>query len=284
MLLPGTIMLGLFSIVPMFGIVLAFKQFRPREGIWGSPWIGLDNFLYAFSTDESVNVLWNTMSIALMKIAGNLIIPLVFALLLNELRIRWYKRTVQTIVYLPHFLSWVILAGVFKEIFSVSGSVNGILGWFGVEPIMFMGSNSWFPTILVSTDIWKEFGFGAIIYLAALTNINPNLYEAAVIDGATRWQQIRFITIPGITSTIVLLGTLSLQNVLNANFDQVLNMYNVMVYDSGDVLDTYVYRLGLNQLQYEVATAIGLFKSVISFFLITLSAYLAAKFANYRIF
>jgi len=284
MLLPGIVFLALFSIYPMFGAVIAFKRFLPAKGIWGSPWIGWDNFDYMFQIQDSKQVLFNTLFIAIMKIIAGLVVPLAFALLLNELRQLFFKRFVQTIVYLPHFLSWVLLGGILVDVLSTDGMVNHLLTFFGLKPVFFLGSNAWFPFVLVGSDVWKEFGFSAIIYLAALTSINPVLYEAAEIDGATRLQKLRHITIPSITATIILLATLSLGNVLNAGLDQVLNLYNPMVYHSGDVIDTYVYRVGLVSAQYGLATAIGLLKSVVSFVLIIFSYVLASRFANYRIF
>ncbi|GIP34661.1 sugar ABC transporter permease [Paenibacillus sp. J2TS4] len=284
MLLPGMIILAVFHYYPMAGAVIAFKKFLPAKGIWGSPWVGLENFLYMFQISDSKIVFFNTIYIASMKIVGNLLFPLLFALLLNEIRIRYVKRWIQTIVYLPHFMSWVILAVILTQLLSLKGIVNQILGWFGVEPILFLGSNAWFPYVLVATDVWKGYGFSAIVYLAALTAINPALYEAAEIDGASRFQKLRHITIPGISTTIILLATLSLENVLSAGFEQILNLYNPLVYASGDVIDTYVYRVGLLNSQYGIASAVGLMKSVISFFLIVLAYQLASRFANYRIF
>ncbi len=285
MLIPGICFLIVFSILPMFGIVIAFQKFIPARGIAGSPWVGLDNFIYMFQIPDSRQIFLNTIVIAVSKIAMNLVVPLLFALLLNEVRLKWFKRTIQTMVYLPHFLSWVILASMFKvNIFSLEGVINRGLEWIGVEPILFMASNFWFRPIIVATDVWKEFGFGTIVYLAAITSVSPVLYESAVIDGATRVQRIRYITLPGIAATIVLLGTLSLGNVLNANFDQIFNMYNSLVLETGDIIDTYVYRSGLMAAKYGLATAVGLMKSVVSFILIVMSYSLAAKFANYRIF
>lgn len=285
MLIPGICMLILFSVVPMFGIAIAFQKFIPAKGIFGSPWIGLDNFRFMLQIPDSKQIFLNTIIIACSKIIVNLIVPLLFALLLNEVRVKWFKRTVQTMVYLPHFLSWVILAGMFtSNIFSLDGMVNSVLGVFGIEPVFFMASNFWFRPIIVLTDVWKEFGFGTIVYLAAITGLDPGQYESAVIDGANRMQKVLYITIPGIAATIVLLGTLSLGNVLNANFDQIFNMYNTMVLKTGDIIDTYVYRSGLLGAKYGLATAVGLMKSVISFILIMTSYKLADKFANYRIF
>lgn len=284
MLLPGFIWLTLFSIVPMFGIVIAFQDFNPGQGILHSDWVGLENFKYMFSLNDSKTVFFNTLFIAVMKIIANLIVPLIFSLLLNELRLAILKRWVQTIVYLPHFLSWVILSGILLDILSYKGPVNSLLGFFGISPTLFFGSAELFPFIIVGSDVWKEFGFNTIIFLAALTGINPAMYEAAAIDGATRWQRLLHVTLPGLMTTVILLAVLSLGNVLNAGFDQIFNLYNPLVYSSGDIIDTWVYRTGLLNLQYGLATAMGLMKSIISFLLITTSYFLAAKFANYRIF
>lgn len=284
MLLPGLIWLVLINIVPMSGIVMAFQDFNPGAGIWKSDWIGLENFEYMFVLSDSKTVLLNTIYIAVLKIIGNLIVPLVFALMLNELRMQIVKRWVQTIVYLPHFLSWVILSGILLDVFAFQGPVNSLLGTFGIEPVLFFARADLFPYIIVGSDVWKEFGFNTIIYLAALTSINPALYEAAAIDGATRMKRLWHVTLPGITTTIVLLAVLSLGNVLNAGFDQIFNLYNPLVYSTGDIIDTWVYRAGLQNLQFSLATAMGLLKSVVSFILIVVSYLLASKFANYRIF
>ncbi|OXM83472.1 ABC transporter permease [Paenibacillus rigui] len=284
MLLPGMIWLTLFSIVPMFGFVIAFQDYNPGTGMLHSEWVGLDNFKYMFTLNDSKTIFFNTIFIAVMKIVANLIVPLVFALMLNELRMMVLKRWIQTIVYLPHFLSWVILAGILLDVFSFKGPVNQSLSVFGIDPILFFARADLFPFIIVGSDVWKEFGFNTIIFLAALTGINPSLYEAAAMDGATRLQRLRNVTLPGISATVVLLAVLSLGNVLNAGFDQIFNLYNPLVYSSGDIIDTWVYRTGLVDLQYGLATATGLLKSVISFILITTSYFLASKFANYRIF
>jgi putative aldouronate transport system permease protein len=285
MLLPAVLFLCVFSLYPLAGSVLAFKGYQASRGIWGSPWVGLDNFTIVFGTPHFWTILRNTVFISVMKIALGLVVPLSFALLLNEVRLSWFKRAVQTITYLPYFLSWVILAGVFKDIFSTAGVVNKLLGLlFHTEPVMFFASVPAFPYIVVLTDTWKDFGFNAILYLAALAAIDPGLYEAARIDGASRWKQLLHVTLPGITATIVLLAALSLQNVLNAGFEQILNLYNPLVYESGDILDTYVYRMGLIDSQFEVATAIGLMKSLVGFIFIYSANALAGRYANYRIF
>lgn len=285
MILPGLAVIAVFSYLPMFGVVIAFQKFVPAKGIFGSQWIGWDNFRYVFQLPDFYQVVWNTVFIAGMKILVGLIVPITVALLLNEMRKEFIKRSVQTLIYLPHFLSWVILGGIMIDILSPSeGIVNKLIVKLGGEPQFFLGSNAWFPYTLVISNEWKEFGFSTIVYLAAITSINPSLYEAAVMDGAGRLRQTWHITLPGMRPIIVLLATLSIGNVLNAGFEQVLNLYSPVVYESGDIIDTFVYRIGLIDAQYGVATAVGLFKSVVSFVLISISYILAYRFANYRIF
>ncbi len=284
MLTPGFVLLVLFNILPMTGIVIAFKDFRPELGIWGSPWIGTENFEYMFMLRDVRSMLFNTVYIAVSKILLNLLIPLIFALLLNEVNKLRFKRIVQTITYMPHFLSWVILAGILINIFSFDGPINTIRQTLNMPKFLYFGTASSFPTIVIWSDVWKEFGYNAVIYFAAITGIDPGLYEAATIDGAGRFQRIWHVTIPSIRTTIVLLAVLALGNVLNAGFDQIFNLYNASVYSTGDIIDTWVYRAGLNSFQYSLATAVGLFKSVISFVLITASYWMARRFAGYSIF
>ncbi len=285
MLLPGVIFLAIFAYTPMVGIVIAFQDFIPTKGFFGSPWIGLEHFKFMFELPDTMTIIKNTLIISFLKIILGFITPFIFALLLNEARISFIKRSVQTMVYFPHFLSWVILGGIFVDIFSLrGGAVNQIIGFFGIEPIFFMGDEQWFRVILIVSDVWKEFGFGTIIYLAALAGINPELYEAAIIDGANRWKQTIYITIPGIMSVTVLIATLSIGNILNAGFDQIFNLYNPLVYDTADIIDTWVYRMGIQQAQYSLSTAVGLLKSVVGFILIVTSYKLASRYANYRIF
>lgn len=268
----------------MYGVITAFKEFNPGLGIWRSPWVGLENFAYMFELDDSKLIFRNTVVIAFAKMVGNLIVPLVFALMLNEVKSRVFTRTIQTAVYLPHFLSWVIVAGMMLDIFSYSGPVNQILAGLGFEPTLFFADARIFPALVVGSDVWKEFGFNAIIFFAALTSINPEMYEAAAIDGASQWKRLIKITIPSILPVAMLLATLSLGNILNAGFDQIFNMYNPSVYSTGDIIDTWVYRAGLIDFQHGLATAVGLLKSVVGFILITVSYTLAYRFANYRIF
>ncbi|ETT52955.1 binding-protein-dependent transport system inner membrane protein [Paenibacillus sp. FSL R7-269] len=286
MLLPGLVMIILFSYVPMAGVMIAFQKFIPAKGLFGDQkWVGLDNFEYVMNLPSFTQVLWNTLFISSLKLILGLIIPLVFSILLNELASNVIKRSVQTAIYLPYFLSWVVLGGILIDILSPSGGiVNEFLGWFGISKIFFLGDNDWFPFTLIASDVWKNFGYGTIVYLAAITGIDPGLYEAATIDGANRWHKTWHITIPGIRMVIVLLSVLSLGQLLNAGFDQVFNLYSPQVYESGDILDTFVYRIGLLDAQYGVATAVGFFKSIISLTLISSSYFLAYRFAKYRIF
>ncbi len=284
MLIPGLLWIFIFKIIPMFGLAIAFQDFIPSKGIFGSEWVGFENFRYLFLLNESKTVFFNTIYIAVLKIIANLFFPLLVALLLNELRVKFLKRWVQTVVYLPHFLSWVIMAGIMLDLFSLYGPANGIRTLLGMKPILFFGQADLFPGLIVASDVWKEFGFNAVIYLAALTGVNPEIYEAAAVDGANRFQRIAYITIPGISTTIILLMVLSLGNVLNAGFDQIFNLYNPLVYSTGDIVDTWVYRIGLLNAQYGLATAVGLIKSTVGFALIGLSYFLARRYANYNIF
>jgi len=284
MLIPGFVLLILFSIIPMSGIVIAFEKYVPAKGIWGSKWIGWKNFEYMFSLPDSRAIFTNTLVIALSKILLQLIVPVFVAIMMGEIRTVWFKRTIQTVIYLPHFLSWVVLGGIITNMCSLDGIVNKMVTALGGQPIMFLASNTWFRKVVILTDTWKEFGFGTVIYMAAMTGIDESLYESAQIDGATRMQRIWYITLPGILSTVILMATLSLGNVLNAGFEQILTMYNPLVYETGDILDTYVYRMGIENAQYGLATAVGLMKSALSMFLIIASYYLAGRFANYSIF
>jgi putative aldouronate transport system permease protein len=286
MILPGLLFLIIFNYIPMAGVVIAFQKFIPAKGLFGAQkWIGLGNFEYVFMLPNFRNVLRNTVYIAVMKIILGMIVPIVVSILLNEVRTPRLKRDIQTAIYLPHFLSWVVLGGIFIDVLSTTdGIVNNTIRALGGTPIFFLGDNNWFPNTMIITDTWKEFGYGTIIYLAAITGIDPSLYEAAQIDGANRWNQTWHITLPGMRMVIVLLMVLSLGNVLNAGFDQIFNMYSSPVYESGDIIDTFVYRIGMLDAQYGVATAVGLFKSVISLILISGSYLCAYKFANYRVF
>lgn len=284
MLLPGMIVLALFVFVPLVGSLMAFQNYKIGLGLFRSEWVGLENYRIIFTFPDSVQVFWNTLVIAFGKLVLNAIIPVAFSILLNELGGKIFKRAFQTIVYLPHFLSWVVLATVVTNMFSLDGPINSFLGLFGIEGIQFLADNSWFRTVIIGADVWKEFGYNSVIYLAALLSIDPGLYEAASIDGASRFKQIMHITLPSLMPTVVLMVALSLGNILNAGFDQVFNLYNPIVYETGDIIDTYVYRIGMVERQYSIGAAVGLFKSIISFVLILGSNKVAKKLTGSGIF
>jgi putative aldouronate transport system permease protein len=286
MILPGFLLLVLFSYLPMFGISIAFQKFIPARGIFGNQkWIGLGNFEYVMKLPNFFGIIMNTVTISLWKIIFGLTVPMTIAILINEVQNNTLKRGIQTVVYLPHFLSWVVLGGIFIDMLSpTDGLVNNIIKSLGGKPIFFLGDNKWFPFTMVFTETWKEFGYGTIVYLAAITGIDPCIYEAAQIDGANRWKQTLHVTLPGMRMVIVLLAVLSLGNLLNAGFDQIFNMYSPPVYESGDIIETFVYRIGLLDSQFGVATAVGLFKSLVSLLFISTAYFCAYKFADYRLF
>lgn len=288
MLIPAVILLLIFSYLPMVGIVIAFQDFVPSGGMKGfftSAWVGLDNFKYVFEMKDFRQVMINTLVIAIMKIIAGIIVPLILALLLNEVRNKHFKKATQTLIYIPYFLSWVVLGGILVDILSpTDGIVNTFLGLFGHEPVYFLGSLKTIRGTLIVSEVWKNCGYNMVIFLAALTGIDQSQYEAARVDGAGYFKQMLYITLPGILPQIVLVTVLGMGNILNAGFDQIFNLYSPIVYEKADILDTFVYRLGMVNLQYSVSTAVGLFKSVISFILIAVSFTLAKKFANYQIF
>ncbi|MRJ46889.1 ABC transporter permease [Fundicoccus ignavus] len=280
MVAPGMIFLLIFSYAPMFGLVMAFQDFVPAKGFLNSEFVWLDNFKYIFTLPDIWQVTYNTIFIALGKIILNTIIPIIFAILLNEIRVKWFKKSLQTIVYLPHFLSWVILASVVVNLFSLDGTVNQILQSIGLNPINFLGSNKVFPHLLIWTDVWKGFGYSSIIFLAAITSIDPGTYEAAKMDGASWLQQVRHVTLPGMLPYIILMTILALPGILSAGFDQVYNLYSPPVYASGDVLDTYIYRIGLIGRDYSLGAAVGLIRSIVGLFLVFGSNKVAEKTTN----
>jgi len=267
MLLPGLAYFLVFAYAPMTGLIIAFKDFSLQNGIFHSPWNGLANFRTLFEGTDFLLTLRNTVTISILRLTFGFAAPIILALLLNELRVVWLGKTVQTLTYLPHFLSWVILGGVFLMIFAGDGPFNKLVALAGAKPIPFYSDNFWFLVLVVATGIWQSAGFGAIIYLAALSGISPQLYEAAQIDGAGRWQQIWRITLPCLTPTIVTLFILNLGQILNAGFDQIYNMYNPVVYGVSDIIDTFVLR-HMVTMDFDIATAAGLFKAVVGMLLI----------------
>lgn len=277
MILPGVIFYILFKYVPLAGTIIAFQDYQIFNGILKSPWVGLDNFQYIFSYPDFYNVLTNTALIALYQLIFGFPAPIILALLFNELRMLLLKRSLQSLFYLPHFLSWVVVGGIVFELLAMEGVVNAVRGLFGNEPILFMQKEAYFRSIVVISGVWKEVGWGTIIYLAALAGINPHLYEAAVVDGAGKWKQTLYITIPSLMPTIVILFLLRIGNFLELGFDQVYNLLTPMTYSVGDIIETYVYRAGVLQGEYSVTTTIGLFQSVIGFALLWVFNRLARK-------
>nr|WP_246470116.1 ABC transporter permease subunit [Cohnella nanjingensis] len=285
MLLPAVLLQLVFGYLPLGGLVIAFQDFKPYQGIFHSPWVGWAHFRFMFEYPDSKQVIFNTVIIAGLKIVSNIVVPFTFALLLNEVRKQLFKRTVQTLVYLPFFISWVFLGGILNDVLASDGIVNNLLvSWFHIEPILFLGDGNWFRFTVIVSDIWQQFGFGTIVYLAALAGVNPALYEAAEVDGASRWKQTLHVTIPSLAPIVIVVGTLALGNILNAGFDQIFNLYNALVYDKGDIIDTFVYRTGILNGQFSFGTAVGVFKSFVGFALIVLSYRIAYKLADYKIF
>lgn len=280
MLIPGLLAFTLFSYLPMQGIVIAFKDYKVFDGIWGSEWIGFKNFADMFAGDDFLRALKNTFEISFLKILFAFPMPILFAIILNECTFNRYKRIIQTFSYLPHFFSWIALSGIMTQVFSTSGAVNMLLSVFGVkEPVLFFADGFWFRFMIIITDIWKEFGWSSIIYLAAIMGIDPSLYEAAKIDGAGRLKQAIHITIPGIIPTIVTMFILRLSSVLNVGLDQIYSMYNPMVYDVSDILDTYVLRI-LQAADYSFGTAVGLFKSVVNLIFVVAGNFVVRKLTH----
>lgn len=276
MLLPALVYYTVFHYVPMYGALIAFKQFSINKGIMGSPWVGLKHFTYLFELEKFWQVFWNTIVISSYRLVFGFPLPLIVAILLNEARKIMFKRTVQTIIYLPHFISWVIMGGLLISLLSTDqGAINNAVRSLSGEPIGFLTDERMFRSTLVGSMIWKEFGWNTIIYMAALAGLNPQLYEAAVMDGANRWRRIWHITLPGIRSTIIILLILRIGGLMEAGFEQIFVLYHPGVYRVADIIDTYVYRIGLTEGRYSLAAAVGLFKSAINFTLLIVANWLS---------
>jgi putative aldouronate transport system permease protein len=268
----------IFKYVPMLGAVIAFKDYNVFKGIVESEWVGLQHFKAMFEYPDFLSTFVNTLLINLYDLVFAFPAPIVLALLLNELRHARFKRLVQTVIYMPHFLSWVIVSGVVVALLSPStGMVNSVLGWFGIEPIYFMGENEYIRTIIIGSGLWRDIGWGTIIYLAALAGVNPDLYEAAEIDGANRWQQTLSITIPSILPTVMILFLLKIGNFMEFGFERVFVFLNPLNIQNGEIIDTYVYKAGLLEMQYSYTTAVGLFNSVIGLILVYIANSLSKK-------
>jgi putative aldouronate transport system permease protein len=277
LLLPGTLLVLVFKYIPMGGLAMAFQDFDIFEGFGGSRLVGFGNFVRVFGDEYFYTVFLNSLIISLLKLVWVFPLPILLAIMLNEVRNLRYKKTVQTLVYLPHFLSWSIVYGIFYALLSFDGPFNSVMSSVGLDRIPFFIDARFFRSVLVGSDAWKTVGWGTIIYLSALTAIDQELYQAAKTDGANKLQQIFHITLPGILSTVVVMLVLRLGSLLNAGLDQIFIMYNPTVYNVADIIDTYVYRKGLGQMEYSYGAAVGLFNSVISFTLVMASNYAAKK-------
>ncbi|MDQ6420550.1 ABC transporter permease subunit [Paenibacillus sp. LHD-117] len=271
MVLPGLLLILVFKYIPMYGVTIAFKSYDASLGFLRSPWIGIQHFQAFFDSPMSWRIIKNSLLLAFYSLLFGFPAPIIFALLLNELRQKFFKRVVQTITYFPHFLSAVIVIGFVHEFSSVDGIINKVMGWFGAEPKALLYLSEAFRPLYIGSGIWQELGYGAIIYLAALTGIDPAQYEAAVIDGANRWQRLKYVTWPAIIPATSVMLILKLGSILSTDFQKVLLMYNPKIYDTADVIETYVYRVGVQGGQFEYGAAVGLMLSVISFVLIVLA-------------
>jgi putative aldouronate transport system permease protein len=284
LLLPGIIFYLLFRYKPMYGILIAFKDYRFRLGIMGSPWVGLDVFKELLGSKDFWLVFRNTVIISSYKLVFGFPAPIILALLLNEVRVLSFKRIVQTVSYLPYFVSWVVLSGIFFQVLSPSsGPVNYVLKALTGRTLYFLGDPALFRGTIVGLSMWKGVGWGAVIYLAALAGVNPELYEAAYIDGAGRWQRAVHITLPSILPVITILFILNVGSIVEDDFDQIFNLYRPVVYAVGDVLSTYTYRKGLNEMRYSLATAVGLFQNVLAFLLVAIANLLSKRVGEYGI-
>lgn len=276
MLVPAIVYYVIFCYVPMYGITIAFKDFSPMAGIWKSPWAGMETFRKLFSMEKFYSVFWNTIRISVIRLIFGFPFPIIIALLLNELKNGKLKRVIQTAIYVPNFISWVILGGILTSILSMdSGIVNSVIKALGFAPVGFLTDERYFVGTMVVSMIWKTFGWNTIIYLAAITGIDTQLYEAATVDGANRWQRLLHITLPSIRSVIIVVLITRIGGLMQAGFEQIFVLYHPGVYATADIIDTYVYRMGLQEGKFELATAVGLFKSVINFALVVMANKLA---------
>jgi putative aldouronate transport system permease protein len=285
MILPGLFFFVVFKYVPLLGSVIAFQDYSVFRGFFESEWVGLKHFANLFSNLDFLRILNNTLLISLYHLLFGFAAPIILALLMNEVKNMAFNRTIQSLVYLPHFLSWVIVGGLVMSLLSPEGGlVNEVVGLFGIDPIFFMQEPEYFRSIIVSSSVWKEVGWGAIIYLAALSGINPDLYEAAEIDGAGKFRQAISISLPCLLPTIIVLFLLRIGHILDLGFEQVYIFLNPLVAEKGEIIDTYVYQVGLLGAQFSYTTAIGLFKSVVGLILIITANQLSKKFTNNSIF
>lgn len=268
MLLPVVVYFLIFHYQPMYGASIAFKDFIPAQGIMGSPWVGLKHFESFFRSPSSFQVIRNTILLNLYNLIFGFPAPIILALLLNEIRSTRYKRLVQTVTYMPHFISLVVICGIIRDFSAMDGLFNSVRGLFGLEPIMFLAEPDLFRTLYVSTDIWQGIGWGSIIYIAALTGIDQELYEAATIDGAGRWRRMISITLPGIAPTIIIMLIMRVGHMMSLGSEKVLLLYSPIIYETADIISTFTYRKGLLESNYSYSAAVGLFNSAINFVLL----------------
>lgn len=277
-------LLAIFKYVPMVGVMVAFKDYSPRAGILGSPWNDFEHFRFLFSTPQFPELIVNTFRISLLKFAFGFPAPIAFALILNELTNRRYKRAVQSISYLPHFLSWVVLGAIFKVLLSVErGPINAVIRALGGEPIYFLAEPDWFLFSVVITHIWKSIGWGSIIFLASITSIDPGLYDAADVDGANRLQKALHVTLPAMVPVITIMLILTVQNLNQAGFDQIYHLYNPLVFSVADIFETYVYRVGLVDRQYDFGIAVHLFQNLVAVMFVMIANTLARRYSEYAL-
>ena len=276
-ILPPVLLIFIFNYIPMYGVQIAFRDYRIADGIWESPWVGFKYFIIFFKSYYFERLLFNTISLSLYSLAAGILPPVIVAIALNETRNWYFKKSVQMILYAPHFLSTVIITSMINQLLAVNGSVNRYIQMMGYNYIQFLGNPAWFQSIYVLSGIWQGTGYGAIIYLAALAGINQELYESARVDGVSKWQQIRHIDIPGILPTFTILLILSTSRILSVGFEKVLLLQNSMNISRSDVIDTYVYRMGLLQMQFSLTAAVGLAKSVVGLVVLYLVNLLARK-------
>lgn len=281
MLAPTIVWFIVFLYKPMYGLQIAFKDYSIFRGVANSPWIGLEHFEFLFSNDQFLRAVGNTIKISALNLIFGFPAPIILALLFNEILNAAFKRTAQTIVYLPHFISSVIIAGIVITAFSPTvGIVNTIIGWLGFEPIYFLTKPEWFRPIFVGTGIWQEAGFGSIVFLAAIAGVNPSLYESAVVDGASRWQMMWKITLPSILPTIIIMLIIRIGNIMEVSFELIILLYQPATYATADVVNTFVYRQGLQSGQYDFAAAAGLFNAVVAFVLVMAANTLARRYSR----
>lgn len=280
LLLPGVLYFIIYRYVPMAGLIIAFQDYNPFAGILGSEFVGLKHFARMFESAEVLRVIMNTLQISFLQIFVAFPVSIILALMLNELRNETYKRFIQSMIYLPHFLSWVVVVGIFVVFMRGEGLINSVLANFGIEAIPFLTDPAYFKPIIILQSIWKEAGWGTIIFLAALAGVNPSLYEAAVVDGASRWRQLWHVTLPAIRSVIIILFIMRLGSVLDSGFEQIFLMLNPFNMDAGNVLDTYVYYKGIQQGNISFASAVGMFKGLVGLVLVVLANRTAKRFGE----